>query len=571
MVQLLLESGALAERNTFQGERAVYNALNDKIRNLLLSYDFSKSTDPLQPWSSHITSLLSRDTPNTSDITLTSGQDSLHLHKFLLSSRTPYFRKKLTDAPETNQWKLSHAVPVEAFQIVAKYLYLGELPRDLVDARSSASEEDVFKGIDKISKQLEVDRLWDAVLSLDDRRLARQRYQDEVNRAQSQVEAFFRQHILGHKMVVETRKVNEIKWKRDNSIFADCLLRADYEGDDDTDDSGYEEAHIGANGIPIGPASEAPISNGASKKRQKSVVYPAHKAMLIRSPYFETMFSSEFLEAQESENLHIIKIDCVPEVLEIILTYMYTEKTDIPLDLALDLLYISDMLLIDRLKTKAAVAISTLGSATNNVLVDRTHTNEEEGDAQVVEMEPINIYDVIHAAWDLRVQRLEEFAARYLAYRLEDYIDEAEFAELIQESASRIKKREETDTIELLDDIRYYLSERFRLRFEDAGLDDMLDDEGEIRAEAVEELAAAGEQRQAVTDKDLEANGVNTESLDKPAGAPANGLALSTGDGGVVRTLEGEIVDDEFDLDAQNYQILLRKIDTMLDRLKLDA
>lgn len=549
----------------------MYNALNDKIRNLLLSYDFSKSTDPLQPWSSHITSLLSRDTPNTSDITLTSGQDSLHLHKFLLSSRTPYFRKKLTDAPETNQWKLSHAVPVEAFQIVAKYLYLGELPRDLVDARSSASEEDVFKGIDKISKQLEVDRLWDAVLSLDDRRLARQRYQDEVNRAQSQVEAFFRQHILGHKMVVETRKVNEIKWKRDNSIFADCLLRADYEGDDDTDDSGYEEAHIGANGIPIGPASEAPISNGASKKRQKSVVYPAHKAMLIRSPYFETMFSSEFLEAQESENLHIIKIDCVPEVLEIILTYMYTEKTDIPLDLALDLLYISDMLLIDRLKTKAAVAISTLGSATNNVLVDRTHTNEEEGDAQVVEMEPINIYDVIHAAWDLRVQRLEEFAARYLAYRLEDYIDEAEFAELIQESASRIKKREETDTIELLDDIRYYLSERFRLRFEDAGLDDMLDDEGEIRAETVEELAAAGEQRQAVTDKDLETNGVNTESLDKPAGAPANGLVLSTGDGGVVRTLEGEIVDDEFDLDAQNYQILLRKIDTMLDRLKLDA
>lgn len=549
----------------------MYNALNDKIRNLLLSYDFSKSTDPLQPWSSHITSLLSRDSPKTSDITLTSGPDSLHLHKFLLSSRTPYFREKLTDAPETTQWKLSHAVPVEAFQIVARYLYLGELPRDLVDARSSASEEEVFKGIDKVSKQLEVDKLWDAVLSHDDRRLARQRYQDEVNRAQSQVEAFFRKHILGHKMVVETRKVNEIKWKRDNSIFADCLLRADYEGDDDTNDSGYEEAHIGANGIPIGPTSESPVSNGISTKRQKSVVYPAHKAMLIRSPYFETMFSSEFLEAQESENLHIIKIDCVPEVLEIILTYMYTEKTDIPLDLALDLLYISDMLLIDRLKTKAAVAISTLGSATNNVLVDRTHTNEEGDGAQVVEMEPINIYDVIHAAWDLRIQRLEEFAARYLAHRLEDYIDEAEFSELIQESASRIKKREETDTIELLDDIRYYLSERFRLRFEDAGLDEMLDDEGEIRAEAVEELAAAGEQRQAVADKGLETTGIDVESLEKSTGAPADSLAPPTGEGGVVRTLEGEIVDDEFDLDAQNYQILLRKIDTMLERLKLDA
>lgn len=549
----------------------MYNALNNKIRNLLLSYDYSKSTDPLQPWSSHITSLLSKHTPKTSDITLTSGRDELHLHKFLLSSRTPYFKEKLALAPETAQWKLSHAVPVEAFQVVARYLYLGELPRDLVDARSSATEEEIFKGLDKISKQLEVDRLWDAVLSHDDRRLARQRYQDEVNRAQVQVEGFFREHVLGHKMVVDTKKVNDIKWKHYNSIFADCLLRADYENEDDAGDSGYEEAHIGANGIPIGPASEAPVSNGSSKKRQKSVVFPAHKAMLIRSPYFETMFSSEFLEAQESENLHIIKVDCVPEVLEIILTFLYTEKADVPLELALELLYVSDMLLIDRLKTKAAVAISTLGSATNNVLVDRTHTNGDEGDEEVVEMEPINIYDVIHAAWDLRVQRLEEFAARYLAYRLEDYIDEPEFAELIQESASRIKKREETDTIELLDDIRYYLSERFRLRFENAGLDEMLDDDGEIKPEAVEELAAAAsEQRQAgAADKGSESNGVNGEAQDNPAAPPS--VAAIGDSSGIVRTLDGEIVDDEFDLDAQNYQILLRKIDTMLDKLKLDA
>lgn len=565
-VTLTSLAGALAERNTFQGERAVYNALNDKIRNLLLSYDYSKSTDPLQPWSSHITSLLTRDTPKTSDITLTSGSDSLHLHKFLLSSRTPYFRSKLADAPETTHWKLSHAVPVEAFQIVARYLYLGELPRDLVDSRSSATEEEVFKGIDKISNQLEVGKLWDSVLSLDDRRLARQRYQDEVQRAQSQIEAFFQEHILGHRMEVETRKVKDIKWKHDNFIFADCLLRADFNDEDASDDDVEDEVHIGANGIPIGPASGPSVANGTSKKPRKSVVYPAHKAMLIRSPYFETMFSSEFLEAKESEHLHIIEVDCIPEVLELILTFLYTEKADIPLDLALELLYTSDMLLIDKLKNKAAVAISTLGSATNDILIDRTHV-DPDGDPQQVEVEPINIYDVIHAAWDLHVQRLEEFSARYLAYRLEDYIDDPEFAELIQESASRIKMRQETDTIELLDDIRYYLSERFRLRFEDAGLDEMLDDDGEIKAEAVEALVAASQEAQA-ENHDLAANGVETNTLDKPT---AENGALPLADSGVVRTLEGEIVDDEFDLDAQNYQILLRKIDTMLERLRLDA
>ena len=40
---------------------------------------------------------------------------------------------------------------------------------------------------------------------------------------------------------------------------------------------------------------------------------------------------------------------------------------------------------------------------------------------------------------------------------------------------------------------------------------------------------------------------------------------------GVIRTLDGEEIDDEFAQDAMNYRILLNKIDLLLDRLKLDA
>lgn len=40
---------------------------------------------------------------------------------------------------------------------------------------------------------------------------------------------------------------------------------------------------------------------------------------------------------------------------------------------------------------------------------------------------------------------------------------------------------------------------------------------------------------------------------------------------GEVRTLDGKVVGDEFVGDAINYQILLRKIDILLERLKLDA
>ncbi|KAK6956227.1 hypothetical protein Daesc_001500 [Daldinia eschscholtzii] len=557
----LIVSGALAERDTFQGERCIYNALNDKIRNLLLKYDYSKSTDPLQPWAAHISALLTRDAPKTSDITLIAASESFELHKFLLSARSPYFRRKLTEAPEIETWKLPQSIPVESFKVVLRYLYLGDIPKELVDARSNSSEEEVLTGIDKISKQLEIDKLWEAILSASDRRLARQRHQDEVNRAQHQIQDFFQEKVLGHRMVVDTRKVNEVKWPHDNSIFADCLLRADEEGDDENPDKQEE-----SNGIPIGPGAEQRKQNGY-KRTKKSVLYPAHKAMLIRSPYFETMFSSQFLEAQTSEHLHIIKIDCQPEILELILTFLYTEKAECPLELGLDLLYASDMLFLDKLKNKAAVAISTLGSGNNNVLVDRTHAHEGDKPSEV-EVEPINVYDVIHAAWDLRVQRLEEFAARYLAYRLEDYIDEEEFTELIQESASRLKTREETDTIELLDDIRYYLSERFRLRFEDAGLDEMMDENGEISAEAAEVLAA---QANGVAAENKDANGIVKVEDPDAVSAKAGIAEALTSPAGVVRTLDGELVEDEFASDAINYQLLLQKIDRVLEKLKLDA
>ncbi|GAP88079.1 putative BTB POZ domain-containing protein [Rosellinia necatrix] len=553
LVELLLESGALAERDTFQGERCLYNALNNKIRNLLLQYDYSKSTDPLQPWAAHITSLFSRRVPKTSDIVLTEGVETLELHKFILSARSPYFQNKFRETPDTTTWKLPLSKPVESFRIVLRYLYLGDIPRDVVDARSNHTEEEVLTGIDKISKQLEMPKLWEAILTGNDRRLARQRHQDEVNRAQQQINDFFNQRVLGHKMSVETQRVSEVKWPHGNSIFADCLLRAEEEAGEET---GVEEDQ-GPSVIPIGPGRALKQPNGATASR-RSILYPAHKAMLIRSPYFETMFSGGFMEAQESKYLHVITVDCSPSILEIVLRFLYTEQVECSLDLALDLLYASDMLLLDKLKNKAAVLISSLGSGNNNGLVDRTRGDDGE---TIVEVEPINVYDVIHAAWDLRVQRLETFAARYFAYRLEDYIDEREFAELIQESAARVKDRQETDTIELLDDIRYYLGERFRLRFEDSGLDEMLDETGEIKASAMEALSLRAEAAGSASDPSVS---LNAAPLEVALGE------MAIADGGV-RTLDGTIVEDEFVSAAINYQLLLQKIDTMLEGLKLDA
>ena len=464
-MQLLLESGALCERDTFQGERCLYNALNDRIRNLLLSYDYSKTADPLQPFAAHITSLLTRENPKTSDILVTAADDTFRLHKFILSARSPYFSHKLATAPDTTTWKLAVSIPAQAFDIAIRYLYFGEIPNDVGGGPGTgATEDEILEGIDKITKQLEIRNLWDGILESGDRRLARQRRTDEVDRGRSQLESWYRDHSLRHKLMVDRSRAHEVRWDRDNGIFADVLLQAnDHEDEEEeTDDMDQRDNQASENGIPIGPlglaASRSPSPN---RSRSKTTLFPVHRAMLLRSEYFAVMFSSGFREAQNTEYLQIIPIDCSSEVLEVVLTFLYSERTDFPLELAIDVLFAADLLLIDKLKMKAAVVISTLGNGPMSQIPSRLDTEAStSGDnsgsqyerQKELSQDELDIYDVIRAGWLTRVPRLEEFGARYLAYRLEYYIDEAEFADLVKESAGRIQSRQETDTIELLDE-----------------------------------------------------------------------------------------------------------------------
>lgn len=270
------------------------------------------------------------------------------------------------------------------------------------------------------------------------------------------------------------------------------------------------------------------------------------------------MFGSEFMEAQDAPHLHIVPIDCSPAVLEVILTFLYTEKTEFGLDLAIDVLFAADMLFLEKLKTKAAVVISTLGNGTATSM--QTEDQREDID--------LDIYEILRAAWTTRVQRLEEFAARYLAFRLEDYIDDPQFAEIVKESAGRIGARQETDSIELVDDIRYYLSDRFRLRFEDVGFDEAIEqDQPQQDNIVLDDLKGSGHPLPLWGSGAPSDEGVDMNSPPREVEVQSGELTNE----GVIRTLDGEIAGDEFEQDSANYQILLAKIDALLEKLKLDA
>jgi ankyrin repeat and BTB/POZ domain-containing protein 1 len=460
-------------------------------------------------------------------------------------------------------------IPPQSFGIVLKHLYLGELPRELGGGPETGfTDLEILAGVDRISKHLEIQSLSQLILDSSDRRLARQRRSDEVERGRDQLESWYLDNVLKHAVETDSKRAEAIRWDRQNGIFADILLRAD-------EDSGNGEEHapsttqteIRSNtkalGIPMDPASGNSRSPSRTRMSRRSKVYPCHKAMLIRSEFFMTMFESTFREAQDTPHLQIIPIDCSPEVLEIILTFLYTEKADFGLDVAVEVLFAADMLFLEKVKAKAAVVISTLGNGTATAMPTEIEREDEFMD----------IYEILRAAWLTRVQRLEEFAARYIAYRLEAYIDDPEFAELVRESAGRISARQETDSIELLDDIRYYLSERFRLRFEDSGLDEVMDEElalAQARAES-QQVAGIVDEGQ---EKRLPAWGAllpEDEGVDVSTPREMDMATESILQAGAVRTLDGEIAGDEFAADAVNYQILLGKIDNLLERLKLDA
>ncbi|OAX81785.1 hypothetical protein ACJ72_03872 [Emergomyces africanus] len=623
VVQLLLDSGALCERDTFQGERCLYNALNNRIRNLLLQYDYSKSTDPLQPFAAHLASLLTRDHPETADIAVTIEDESFRLHKFILSARSPSFARKLAIAPEGKTWKLPSKIPPEAFRIGVKYLYLGETSRELrCGPGTGFTEAEVLAGIEKVAKHLELTGLVETILDSGDRRLARQRRADETAKGRDQMESWFRENVLKHKLVIDVDRANCVKWTRANAIFADVLLRADEPEAEETPQTVDNKRELdlpdfqSANRIPVGPISRpsSPSSSPSSQKIRRSTLFPVHRAMLLRSDFFNAMFSSTFKETQITEHLQIIPVDCSPDALEVVLTYLYTDRVEFPLSLSVEILHAADLLLIEKLKSKAAVLISSL--ANGNMKPQHIRNENEKAIKQLdtapkeiqeeAEEEEIDVYELIRAGWMFRVQRLESFAARYLAYRLESHIDLPEFAELVAESATRITQRQETDSIELIDDIRFYLDERFRLRLEDSGLDEMMDEnieasktdrEGINVAEVAEpsnnnmkpshipncgsgpgiDSACAFASHSASHPAYLariqqdpgtpEDEAIDVSDRNSPPEISFDCEELSTS----FRTLDGRVVEDEFARDAADYQILLNRLDHLLEKLGLEA
>lgn len=420
VVNLLLRRGSVCDRDRYEGARCIYGALTDSIRNILLKYDISKAVDVKQPFASHLSSLMNDDIVNNFDFQFTFDDDlQIPAHKFILAARSSYFRQKFSGPWATLKSKrMPTGSDIEAFRSILKFIYLVPVLHEL--------KQDQLKHIHLLSMKSGFPDLLsylDKTMHVSDpseRASLMNEYQYKFNTdARDQLEAYVNENIFNNGILLTSGEVKDrhLKTLRDLPPFGDLVLKV-------------------------------------TTSEGQDYFYMCHKSILVRSNFFKLMFSSSFQEA--TSEVPIVSLSVVNlSVAGVVLSYLYYDSTDIPWEIAIDVLRTSDFILTDRLKTMAAVTI----------------TQSKEF------LTKYSIFDVLDVAWSCSVERLEHHAAKVIAYDIENYINDSLLSDAIIQSSKRIKSRQDTDTVELVDDIRFYLLEKYDLQ---ADILELLDTEDDI-------------------------------------------------------------------------------------------
>lgn len=437
VVKLLLERGAVCDRDRYEGARCIYGALTDSIRDILLQYDISKAVDLNQPFVMHISSLLRESSYQTHDVCVSSLgnklNDRLHLHKFILSARSPGFIEQLNlNWSEKHRIEVPSSISMTILDIVSKFVYLVPVLHE-IDTKDMGALIDLSNlwGMPELGDFLDHVR---HVVDPSEKSTMMAEYQYKITeRAREQLCCFVNDNILQNTVDVSANMPFESRTLSNmfnSSAFPDIAVL---------------------------------VENSKKMKR----LYPCHLAILNRSNYFKIMFDLPLAESstyKQSKSLHdsskspelpVISFpSCEFEVAEIVLRYLYYDASEIPWEYAMDVLLIADHLLEDRMKSMAAVVITQ----SNDIL------------------SVYSIFEILTVAWETRIERLEHYAAKVVATDIRKYASDPELKKAILLSSGRISVRQETDSIEFVDDIRYYLLEKYAFEPDDieflAGEDD---------------------------------------------------------------------------------------------------
>nr|XP_013807397.1 PREDICTED: ankyrin repeat and BTB/POZ domain-containing protein 1-like [Apteryx mantelli mantelli] len=163
-----------------------------------------------------------------------------------------------------------------------------------------------------------------------------------------------------------------------------------------------------------------------------------HKAFFCgRSDYFKALLEDHFCESEELQTQPSIPVVTLHNITEDIfirvLYYIYSDDTELSPENAYDVLCVADMYLLPGLKR----------------LCGRTL-------AQILDED--NIVSIWRIAKLFQLTRLEDQCTEYMAKIIEKLVELEEFVAAVKENAEAVEERQETDSIPLVDDIRFHIT-----------------------------------------------------------------------------------------------------------------
>nr|XP_046221031.1 ankyrin repeat and BTB/POZ domain-containing protein 1 isoform X1 [Oncorhynchus gorbuscha] len=396
LVQYLLANGAKCEANTFDGERCMYGSLSDSIRRLLKEYKCITAQAMQRDYYDHfLLTLLEQG--QYSDVKFLVHGETFQAHRCVLSARSEYF----TAMFET-KWKGKNLIPLKhplinpaAFGAILQYFYTGRMDIDVSHVEDCK----------RLAKQCKMGDLIDELESK-----CKQVYEFVSNKP-------------GTCVKVLTLEPHSCQHQEEMAQLADCALPA--------------ELKVGFGELPFDRTDNFP-SYPDICFRVEGYDFLCHKAFFCgRSDYFKALLQDHFSEGemmQSQPSTPVLTIHNIShEIFIRLLYYVYSDDTELSPENVFDVLCVADMYLLPGLKRLCGKTLAKMLCEDNVLHMWKT-------------------------AKLFRLSRLEDQCTEYMAKIIERLVEKPEFADMIKEDAGAVEDRHETDSIPLVDDIRFHIT-----------------------------------------------------------------------------------------------------------------
>ncbi|XP_059091726.1 ankyrin repeat and BTB/POZ domain-containing protein 1-like isoform X2 [Tigriopus californicus] len=400
LVLYLLESGARCDASTFDGERCIYGALTDEIRKTLRKYSVITSrVKRREEYQEFLRRLL--DDGTESDVTFhVHNATTIRAHKGILGARSPYFGQQFL-----GRWRHRGTISLrnslvdgEAFRLIVEWLYTAQVK---IEAK-------LVEDVKRLCKQCKLDRL-----------------ENDLEAAVLKAENF-----------VHSKRGLNINHVQVESSESEAVLQSDLRA-------------LANAGLPdkLKPP-EASLRDHQEARppilepyfdivfTAQGLEFHGHKALFsARSDYFRALIHDHFHEASY-DSVHdqlSIPIHNIPaEVFAAIMSHIYSNEQELTTKNVYEVLEAADLYLLPSLKRQCGNFLS-----------------------QFLDLD--NVVSLLQTARLFGLPRLEHQCTEFIAMNIEGMVQNEDFRALVLHDASLIQERQETDSIDIVDEIRYFL------------------------------------------------------------------------------------------------------------------